>query len=215
MDENKKTWQDHVNTNKLLSDAGDAFTVFGGMLLGNFAGKQLDKFFTAPTVSGFMGIEMADKTKKIVKPAIITGSGVVMYQVGKGTRKKTLRLLGLGVTVSGLNDFSELTTGKPLLSGDFTLGNIPRTGTDITEDIMEETPEYEVVDTETGNRVKSDTTTINLPELSGGYDLSGDNLKDAFKSTDEFYGTDTDTDDFYAEDTDAGNEEEAVQLSVQ
>jgi len=77
--------------------------VFGGFLIGKFAGNMADKFIESKRVSGFLGA-LSDNTRKFVKPAVITVTGVGISIMGKQQKKDIITYGGLGVATAGLNE---------------------------------------------------------------------------------------------------------------
>jgi hypothetical protein len=146
--QNAKTALQYVDISKMGKDSTDALAVFGGIIAGKFAEKQLDKVFTSTTVQGLVGIEVAEATAKYLKPAIIAAGGIFLHQIGKGMKNDIVKMGGLGVAVVGLVDITSAIMNKPILSG---FG-------DVNGD------EYQVIDIESGAPLEGGAM-LQLPDL--------------------------------------------------
>ncbi len=174
---NPKSTFNYVKAAAMPSDAVNSLSVLGGIVVGRFMSKQLDKIISSPQVSGLLGVEMAAKTAKYVKPALVAAAGIATYQIGKGKKSEAVRMIGLGIGAVGLGDIASVLMNKNVLAG--ALGN-----TDT---------EYRVIDSETGMPISG--TTLSLPTL--GYEDEYGNViqnRELYGSDDDLDGTDDDLD---------------------
>jgi hypothetical protein len=139
-----------VTVKKVLGNYDKVLAAFGGMAAGKLLSHFLDKAITSQPVQGLLGVSLSENLNKYLKPLLVTGTGLVTFQMSKN---QYLKYAGIGCAAVGVSDVINVVTGKNYLAG---ITNAKGFGN----------PEVKLIDLETGQAIPP-APSLELPELKG------------------------------------------------
>ena len=154
-----------VTVKKVIGNYDKVLVAFGGMAAGKLLSHFLDKAITSQPVQGLLGVSLSENLSKYLKPLIVTGTGLVAFQMSKN---QLLKYAGIGCAAVGVSDIINVITGKNYLAG-------------ITGPKgFGENSQIKLIDISNGREIEP-APALELPDLTGARNLGAERIIEEYE----------------------------------